>query len=75
MSRSRIAPSVGVMDTGSTIYVARLPDGPIHVLVDVAADVWRAVTGMNGADAASGEELSDYLAAMHDAELFVEVDE
>jgi len=35
-------PLCGVFDDGDSLYVARLPDGPIIALDEVSALVWRA---------------------------------
>ncbi len=46
MSRLELAPGVAVIDEVSTVYLAPLPDGPIAVLDDIAASVFRlAVEG------------------------------
>ncbi|WP_206476905.1 hypothetical protein [Microbacterium sp. KRD172] len=39
------APDVGVIDDGVRVFAAALPDGPIVVLADIAAVVWRAAPG------------------------------
>lgn len=39
------APDVGVIDDGIRVFAAALPDGPIVVLADIAAAVWRAAPG------------------------------
>ncbi len=36
----RVAPRVAVTTSEDTVYVARLPDGPIHVLEGTAALIW-----------------------------------
>lgn len=80
MTGFRIAPNVGVLDDGETVYVAALPAGPIHVLVDVAAEVWRSATatsstGLLPSGGTSGDEASHYLAAMVDARLLMTEDD
>lgn len=39
-----VAKHVGVVEQDGVVYVAALPDGPILVLSDAAADSWRAVS-------------------------------
>jgi len=45
MTRFAQAPDVGVIDDGIRVFAAALPDGPIVVLADIAAAVWRAAPG------------------------------
>ncbi len=45
MSTFRIAARVGVEDVETEVYVAALPDGPIIVLRDAAALIWREIVG------------------------------
>ena len=60
MSRLVLAPGVSVLDEGSTVYLAPLPDGPIAVLEDIAASIFRlAVEG-------STETLADRVRAGFD---------
>lgn len=75
MTGFRIAPDVGVLDDGETVYVAALPAGPIHVLVDVAAEVWRSATGRSNSGGVPDEEASRYLAAMVDVRLLTTEDD
>lgn len=42
MIRYRPAADVGVIDDGTAVYAARLPEGPIVVLAGTAAVIWRA---------------------------------
>lgn len=43
MSRLTRAADVGAVDDGVRVYAAALPAGPIFVLADDAAQVWRAI--------------------------------
>lgn len=48
MTKSRlvVAENVAVVESEGVIYAAPLPDGPITVLADTAAEIWRcAVRG------------------------------
>ncbi|MCS3841777.1 hypothetical protein [Microbacterium sp. AK031] len=45
MTRFVQAADVGVIDDGIRVFAAALPDGPIVVLADIAAAVWRAAPG------------------------------
>ncbi|WP_448711001.1 hypothetical protein [Microbacterium profundi] len=71
MTGFKIAPDVGVLDDGETVYVAALPAGPIHVLIDDAAGTWRAATTLD-AVATHDEETAHYLAAMVEAGLLIQ---
>ncbi|WP_309127671.1 hypothetical protein [Microbacterium sp.] len=58
MSRLVRAADVGAVDDGSRIYAAVLPDGPIFVLADDAAEVWRAVERRDGDIPAADENVA-----------------
>lgn len=67
--------NIGVIDDGDAIYVAPLPDGPILVLRDVSAMVWREVVaggvnqmvaGVAKATGASSAEIEPELLAFVD---------
>jgi len=62
-----IAEDVGVVEHEGIIYVSNLPDGPIFVLTDEAAAVWRSVGGPRPL----GPDQNDYLKALVAAELLV----
>lgn len=65
--RVAIAENVGVVEHEGIIYVSALPDGPIYVLTDEAAAVWRSVDGPQPLD----PDQNDYLKALVAAELLV----
>ncbi len=50
MSSFRIAAHIGVEDIETEVYAAPLPDGPIVILRDAAALIWREIAG-DGLDA------------------------
>ena len=61
MTDSRRPPDVAVVEDAATVYVARLPDGPIFVLDGVAGLIW--TEACNGPAAT----IVDRVAAMTDA--------
>lgn len=68
--RLTIADDVGVVERDGTVYAAVLPDGPIFVLVDEAAEVWRRVA----ADEPVSPDGDDSVQALRAAGLLVVVD-
>lgn len=76
------APNVGAVIEDGVVYAAVLPDGPIFVLTDGAADAWHAAVGTDPAHAAdrahatvrahaAGPGLDGYTTALVDAGLLV----
>lgn len=68
------APDVGAIEDGDRVFAAVLPDGPILVLTDLAASVWRAARGadLEGIAAAlTAEGASSEDRAEADAEMYV----
>ncbi|MDT0186465.1 PqqD family protein [Microbacterium sp. ARD31] len=49
-SSLRAAPHVAEQWSGATLYLARLPAGPIHVLDPVGGLIWSEVTTGHGGD-------------------------
>lgn len=66
-----IADDVGVVEQDGTVYAATLPDGPIFVLVDEAAALWRRVAAAEPVSPRGDDSVQALLAA----ELLVVVDE
>ena len=66
------APNVGAVDEAGVVYAAVLPDGPILVLTDGAAEAWRWATGTDDRVPAG---LDGYLAALIDAGLLTAEEE
>lgn len=54
---------VAVVEHAEVVHVARVPAGPVHVLVGSAADIWRAATRASPQRAGSDEDPADRVVA------------
>ncbi|WP_092605352.1 hypothetical protein [Raineyella antarctica] len=53
MKALRVADGVAFVGTAEAVYVARVPEGPIHVLTDSAALIWHEALGVDRGTVAS----------------------